>query len=454
MASYAPSKLILVFLVSLILSNSSSSVALNQTTNIRVIINEDSRAGKEQKTAIEIAVRKLNSVGTDTWEETRVVAKIGQRAKIPVISLTADALQPLSPLQWPFLVQMTNLDMSDEIKCIASIVQSYNWKRVIVVYEDNMYDGEYRAISLLSEALQKIGSFIDHSVVVPHFTSPFDPKETIRESLVDVLTTKQSRVFIVLKSSLQAATRVFKEANKLGLMGRDSVWILGDSLSSFLDSLDPSVLQLMQGALGVKTYYSEKSKQFLDFKIPKGWAMPSNAKKMKIGVPDATSFDRFVKVKWIASTNKTEYSGFCIKVFESVVTVLEEKYGYMLPYEFTNHTGSYDDMVDQFYNKKYDAVVGDVTILANRSRYVEFTQPFIESGLSMVVPVFPKDSPIADDVSGAILSLLEDGKIRDIENEWLVLPKTAPVPIPGWKQKGLASLTFGEYSSSRDSLQH
>ncbi|KAI3716950.1 hypothetical protein L1987_68199 [Smallanthus sonchifolius] len=547
MPSYAPSKLILVFLVSLILSNSSSSVDLNQTTNIGVIINEDSRAGKEQKTAIEIAVRKLNSgprnhklaiyfknskgdpleaassagelidkenvqviVGTDTWEETRVVAKIGQRATIPVISLTLDALQPL---QWPFLVQMTNLDMSDEIKCIASIVQSHNWKRVIVVYEDSMYDGEYRAISLLSEALQKIGSFIEHSVVVPHFTSPFDPKETIRESLVDVLNTKQSRVFIVLKSTLQAATRAFEEANKLGLMGRDSVWILGDSFSSFLDSLDPSVLRLLQGALGVKTYYLEKSTQFLDFKsnfktvfrsnypeeekfepgiyavrayksietislaldrlgnlkdtdskklidtlrssnfstltgpidfqgenlselfqlvniigksykelgfwstgsgfssslgigghhslkqlpinwpgdllnrIPKGWAMPSNAKKMTIGVPDATSFERFVKVKRIESTNKTEYSGFCIKVFESVVAVLEEKYGYTLPYEFTNHTGSYDDMVDQVYNKKYDAVVGDVTILADRSRYVEFTQPFIESGLSMVVPV-------------------------------------------------------------------
>ncbi|KAI7730973.1 hypothetical protein M8C21_006822 [Ambrosia artemisiifolia] len=409
---------------------------------------------------------------------------------------------------------MTDLDMHDEIKCIASIVQSYNWKRVILVYEDNMYGGEYRAVSLLSEALQKIGSFIEHSVVVSHVTSSFDSKEAIRENLVDVVTTKQSRVFIVLKSSVRAATWVFEEANKLGLMGPDSVWILGDSFSSFLDSIDDSVFQLMQGALGVKAYYSDRNSQFLDFKssfmavfrsnypeeykfkpgvyairaydsietisralgnvgnfsdtldseklvdkilsnnlssltgtiyfqdeklpelfqlvniigksykdlgfwsprsgfssslglggyhsvrqlainwpgdlisrIPKGWAMPSNAKKMKIAVPDATSFDRFVKVQWIENSNTTKYSGFCIEVFESVVAVLEEKYGYTLPYEFINHTGSYDNMVDQVYYKKYDAVVGDVTILYNRSRYVEFTQPFIESGLSMVVPV-------------------------------------------------------------------
>ena len=36
--------------------------------------------------------------------------------------------------------------------------------------------------------------------------------------------------------------------------------------------------------------------------------------------------------------------------------------------------------------KTYEAVVGDLTILASRSKYVEFTQPFVESGLSMVVP--------------------------------------------------------------------
>ncbi|KAK3039923.1 hypothetical protein RJ639_027758 [Escallonia herrerae] len=35
----------------------------------------------------------------------------------------------------------------------------------------------------------------------------------------------------------------------------------------------------------------------------------------------------------------------------------------------------------------FDAVVGDDTVLANRSLYVEFTQPFAESGLTMLVPV-------------------------------------------------------------------
>eukprot|EP01018_Ginkgo_biloba_P014868 Gb_16129 [translate_table: standard] len=35
----------------------------------------------------------------------------------------------------------------------------------------------------------------------------------------------------------------------------------------------------------------------------------------------------------------------------------------------------------------FDAVVGDTTILANRSKYVDFTQPYTESGLAMVAPI-------------------------------------------------------------------
>jgi ionotropic glutamate receptor len=37
--------------------------------------------------------------------------------------------------------------------------------------------------------------------------------------------------------------------------------------------------------------------------------------------------------------------------------------------------------------QKYDAVVGDTTIVANRSTYIDFTLPYSESGVSMVVLV-------------------------------------------------------------------
>ena len=41
----------------------------------------------------------------------------------------------------------------------------------------------------------------------------------------------------------------------------------------------------------------------------------------------------------------------------------------------------------EFPLQNYDAVVGDTTILADRSQHVDFTQPFTESGVVMVVPI-------------------------------------------------------------------
>lgn len=35
----------------------------------------------------------------------------------------------------------------------------------------------------------------------------------------------------------------------------------------------------------------------------------------------------------------------------------------------------------------YDAAVGDIAIVTNRTRMVDFTQPYIESGLVVVAPV-------------------------------------------------------------------
>lgn len=50
-------------------------------------------------------------------------------------------------------------------------------------------------------------------------------------------------------------------------------------------------------------------------------------------------------------------------------------------------------LFDSFFVQNFDAVVGDVTIVTNRTRIVDFTQPFMPSGLVVVVPVEKKSSP-------------------------------------------------------------
>lgn len=46
--------------------------------------------------------------------------------------------------------------------------------------------------------------------------------------------------------------------------------------------------------------------------------------------------------------------------------------------------------------QKFDAAVGDITIVTNRTKIVDFTQPYMESGLVVVAPVKEvKSSPWA-----------------------------------------------------------
>ncbi|KAJ3704821.1 hypothetical protein LUZ61_008526 [Rhynchospora tenuis] len=114
--------------------------------------------------------------------------------------------------------------------------------------------------------------------------------------------------------------------------------------------------------------------------LPRGWQWPTANKTLLIGVPSKPGFSEFVKPDKTARHN---FSGFCIKVFEAAMDALP----YQVPYNFVEYNGPYDDLVYQVYLKKFDAVVGDVTILANRSMYADFTLPYTESGVRMLVPI-------------------------------------------------------------------
>jgi hypothetical protein len=419
-------------------------------------------------------------IGMERWEEAALVADIGSQFKVPVISFSAPAITPpLASSRWPFLIRMAHGD-SNQIRCIASVIQSYNWRRVVTVYEDYTYGGDAGMLALLTKSLQDVGSEIEYNLVLPPFSFVSDPKDVVREELTKLLSEKiQSRVFIVLQSSLPMMIHLFREAKKMGFVGNDMVWILTDTVTNFLDIVNTSVIQSMEGALGIKNYYYDNTSSYqtfltqfrqkfiseypeegyyepgfyalrahdsiaiitqamnrlssntsspkvfldnilatkfvglsgeinvkagellnspmlrivnvvgrryreLDFWIPqfgfsnqpvvakggaenstdairlkrpviwpgdlqlnpKGWLMPTDTKRMIIGVPGRTSFEKFVKVS-TNSAGKKEYDGFCIELFHKVREVLK----YDLPYQFEPFNGTYDDLVDHVYNK-------------------------------------------------------------------------------------------------------
>ncbi|XP_073525639.1 uncharacterized protein [Phyllobates terribilis] len=126
--------------------------------------------------------------------------------------------------------------------------------------------------------------------------------------------------------------------------------------------------------------------------VPKGWVFPTNEKKLRILVPIKYGFDEFVKVTYDGIN--TAYSGFCIHLFKAIT----DNFSYPIPHEFfiLNDTNkpvnySYDELIHEVFLKKYDAIIGDVTILASRSESVDFTLPYLESGVVMIAPIDNSD---------------------------------------------------------------
>ncbi|CAH1433306.1 unnamed protein product [Lactuca virosa] len=117
---------------------------------------------------------------------------------------------------------------------------------------------------------------------------------------------------------------------------------------------------------------------------PRGWMLPQNGKQTKIGVPVRISFQDIVKE--VQGTNR--YMGYSIDVFVAAINLLP----YAVPYQFYPYgdgrqNPSYTDLVNLVNAGVYDAAVGDIAIITNRTSMVDFTQPYIESGLVVVTPV-------------------------------------------------------------------
>ncbi|XP_076942421.1 glutamate receptor 2.7-like isoform X1 [Bidens hawaiensis] len=120
---------------------------------------------------------------------------------------------------------------------------------------------------------------------------------------------------------------------------------------------------------------------------PLGWEIPA---KLKVGYPKIDGFEKFIQQN--PDLNVNEPKGFCVDVFKAVMEKVELPYSPSYdyhPYEIekNNLSRNYKNLVEQIYYKSFDVVIGDVTIRADRSINVDFTLPYTESGVSMVVPI-------------------------------------------------------------------
>ncbi|XP_020587935.1 glutamate receptor 2.7-like [Phalaenopsis equestris] len=124
--------------------------------------------------------------------------------------------------------------------------------------------------------------------------------------------------------------------------------------------------------------------------VPKGWEWPTKGNKLRIAVPVQPKFNKFLYAEDDPLSKNLNVGGYSIDVFKAAMKELPYVAYELIPYGLDSSgkpNATYHDILYQVYLQNFDAVVGDVTIIANRSIYVDFTFPYTESGVSMLVPV-------------------------------------------------------------------
>ncbi|KNA19935.1 hypothetical protein SOVF_056880 [Spinacia oleracea] len=122
---------------------------------------------------------------------------------------------------------------------------------------------------------------------------------------------------------------------------------------------------------------------------PRGWVFPNNGNHLRIGVPWRVGYEEFISY----STSTDTFSGYCIDVFISAVNLLPYAVPYrLIPFGNGKNNPNINELIEKINTGVFDAVVGDVSITTDRTKYADFTQPYIESGLVIVAPVKTTES--------------------------------------------------------------
>ncbi|PIA57932.1 hypothetical protein AQUCO_00500092v1 [Aquilegia coerulea] len=118
---------------------------------------------------------------------------------------------------------------------------------------------------------------------------------------------------------------------------------------------------------------------------PKGWTVPNN-KIFKVGVPMSSQFEEFASAQKDPQTDKFVGRGFSIDVFLAVVNMLPFSMPYQLVPIRVTRPGDEDSLINEVILKNVDVLVAATSIQLKQSFYVDFSTPYTDLGVSMIVP--------------------------------------------------------------------
>ncbi|GJS00403.1 glutamate receptor 2.8-like protein [Tanacetum coccineum] len=410
----------------------------NYTTRI-VPHFRDSRQDNVEAASAAIDLLKNEQVmailGPMTSSQADFVIDIGSKSSVPIIS---PATSPsLSPNDTPYFIRSSH-DSSSQLKPIAELIKHFGWREVVFIYEDGDYG---RGLILFYSPFTWVKSHIPRTNELIEFQQRWirnqNPEGEMTEldmfgywwydtvsALAIALEKVPSDTIINTTFKRKQSSTTDLEAIGTSEMGPRLLPLIRNTKHSGLSGvfhlidgqLQPSVYEIVniigkgekhigywspRNGVIKKLHQTNATKNDLGTIIwpgdtpfsPKGWEMPtSNESKLRVGVPAKSGFVQFIDANIDPKTKQViSVTGFCVDVFNAVIEALP----YAVKTEFipfvtpdgTRAAGTYNDLLRNLSNGKYDAVAGDITILADRAKYVDFTLPYTEAGFSMIVPI-------------------------------------------------------------------
>ncbi|KFK34516.1 hypothetical protein AALP_AA5G155800 [Arabis alpina] len=207
--------------------------------------------------------------------ETKLLAEIGEKASVPVISVNSPISSSLS--KYSHLVQAT-YDSFSEAKGITYFIHEFDWtSSAALVYED---DDDWReSMQLLVDHFHENGVRILSKVGFTVSSSDGFMMDQLQK-LKDLGAT----VFVVHLSQRAATHLLFPCAWRLGMMSEGFAWILtAKSINSFHENIDDFAKEAMEGVVGFKSYIPmSKELQNFTFRWRKSLPVESEITRLSI----------------------------------------------------------------------------------------------------------------------------------------------------------------------------
>ncbi|XP_057787760.1 glutamate receptor 2.8-like [Salvia miltiorrhiza] len=194
-------------------------------------------------------------IGPQRSTEDTFFAELGQNVRVPIISF-ASSSSATSYTDNHYFIRATP-DDAVQMQALAAICKGFQWSELAILYEDT--DSGSHFVSLLNKEFQKADIGLSYMVAIPNSA---DDKDILKE--LNKLATRQTRVFLV-HMNLALGNRLFPLAKRAGVMSEGYAWIISNSLSIFMESMDSATHDSMEGVIGIRPYLS-RSKDLESFR--------------------------------------------------------------------------------------------------------------------------------------------------------------------------------------------